>query len=240
MSKVFEQMQLQAIADALGDTDLGLTGSEIAYLLRTCKMTDPSPDITKRRRLYNAFVHTQNVTQDRVQATFIRYAMKPAQYIRQPERYEPMRMNLNKALAFAGLAVEVTGKLVSAEVAQTLPEARRRALELREDLEFRNIHQDVLKFCREELLAENYFHAILEATKSVADKLRVRTGLNDDGAGLVDRCLSGDLPLLTINPLATESDKSEQRGFGNLVKGLFGMFRNPTAHAPKIGWAVNK
>jgi hypothetical protein len=36
---------------------------------------------------------------------------------------------------------------------------------------------DVLKFCREELVADNYFHAVLEAVKSIADKLRVRTGL---------------------------------------------------------------
>src|ERR1700730_4623911 len=124
--------------------------------------------------------------------------------------------------------------------AQTLSEAQRRANDLREDLEFRSVHPDVLKFCREELLAENYFHAILEATKSVADKLRKRTGLTDDGATLVDRSLGGELPLLVINQFLTETDKSEQRGFANLTKGLFGMFRNPTAHAPKINWAVNK
>jgi uncharacterized protein (TIGR02391 family) len=151
-----------------------------------------------------------------------------------------MRLNLNKALAFAGLAVEASGELVSVERAQTLSEAERRANDLREDLGLRNVHPDVLRFCREELLAENYFHAILEAAKSVADKLRQRTGLTDDGATLVDRALAGELPLLVINSFSSETEKSEQRGFANLVKGLFGMFRNPTAHAPKIGWAVNK
>lgn len=241
MPKVFDQTQLQAIADALGDTACGLTGSEIGHLLRTCRMPDPSPDITKRHRIYNAFAYTQNAKQDRVPIlAFIRYAMKPAKYVREPSRYEPMRMNLNKALAFAGLAVEANGTLISVDRAQTLSEAQRRASDLRDDLELRNVHPDVLKFCREELLADNYFHAVLEATKSVADKLRSRTGLMDDGATLVDRSLGGELPLLTINSLATETDKSEQRGFVNLIKGLFGMFRNPTAHAPKISWAVNK
>jgi uncharacterized protein (TIGR02391 family) len=33
---------------------------------------------------------------------------------------------------------------------------------------------------------------------------------------------------------------SEQRGFANLVKGAFGMFRNPTAHAPRIHWSMGK
>lgn len=241
MAKLFDQTQLQAIADALGDTSDGLTGSEIAHLLRTCRMSDPNPDFTKRHRIYNAFVLAQNATGDRTHIlAFIRFSMKPARYLRDSHRYEPMRMRLNKALSFAGLAVESNGELITVDKAQTLSEAQRRASELRDDLELRNVHPDLLRFCKEELLAENYFHAILEATKSVADKLRSRTGLTDDGATLVDRCFGGEIPLLAINPLANDSDRSEQRGFTNLLKGLFGMFRNPTAHAPKIRWAVNR
>jgi uncharacterized protein (TIGR02391 family) len=241
MPKVFSQSQLQAIADALADTSEGLTGSEIAHLLASCKMVDVDPQITKRHRLYNAFTHCQNEKQDRIPIlAFIRKAMRPEQYARDAERYEPMRGNLNRALAFAGLAVLESGDLVSVERAQTLSEAQRRATDLRADLELRNVHPDVLQFCKEELLKDNYFHAVLEATKSVADKLRTRTGLTDDGASLVDRALGGELPLLAINPLKTGSEKSEQKGFSNLVKGMFGMFRNTTAHAPKITWAVDK
>lgn len=166
--------------------------------------------------------------------------MKPAQYAREPGRYEPMRIILNRALAFSGLAVEDSGTLIAVEQARTLTEAQQRANELRADLELRKVHPDILRFCREELLADNYFHAVLEATKSVADKLRTRTGLADGGATLVDRALAGELPLLAINPFRTEREKSEQRGFANLVKGIFAMFRNTTAHAPKITWAVNK
>ena len=241
MTKFFSQSEMQAIADALGDTSDGLTGSEIGHLLATCKMTDPTPDITKRHRLSNAFAASQNGRQDRLAIlAFIRHSMKPASYARQPERYEPMRAKLNRALAFAGLAVDELGTLISVEQARTLSDAQRRANDLRADLELRSVHLDVLRFCREELLADNYFHAVLEAAKSVADKLRQRTGLSDDGATLVDRALGGDLPLVAINSLSTESERSEQRGFANLVKGMFGMFRNTTAHAPKINWAVNK
>ncbi|MGO3930747.1 TIGR02391 family protein [Rhodopseudomonas pseudopalustris] len=241
MSKMFEQAHLQAIADALGDTEIGLTGSEIAHLLSTCRIDDVAPTVTKRHRLYNAFAHIQNAKQDRVPIlAFIRHAMKPARFIRQQGRYEPMRRHLNVALAFSGLAVRESGELVSVGEAETLSEAKRRASDLRGDLEMRSVHPDVLRFCREELLAENYFHAILEAAKGVADKLRERSGLLDDGATLVDRTLSGNPPLLAINEWSTESDKSEQRGFCNLVKGLFGMFRNTTAHTPRISWAINK
>ncbi len=241
MPKVFSPSQLQAIADALADTSEGLTGPEIAHLLASCKIRDTDPQSTKRHRLYNAFAHCQNAKQDRVPIlAFIRKAMHPEQYARDAGRYEPMRANLNRALAFVGLAIEESGALVSVERAQTLSEAQRRASDLRADLELRRVHPDVLRFCKEELLKDNYFHAVLEATKSVADKLRTKTGLTDDGAALVDRALSGEIPLLAINSMKTESEKSEQRGFANLVKGMFGMFRNMTAHAPKIAWALDK
>ncbi|GJD94497.1 TIGR02391 family protein [Methylobacterium iners] len=46
--------------------------------------------------------------------------------------------------------------------------------------------------------------------------------------------------MLAINALQTDSEWSEQKGFANLVKDVFGMFRNPTAHAPKIHWAMAK
>jgi hypothetical protein len=140
MAKMFTQMQLQAIADALADTSEGLTGSEIHHLLMTCKMMDIDPQATKRHRLYNAFVACQNAKQDRIPIlAFIRYAMKPEQYARDIGRYEPMRANLNRALAFAGLAVEESGKLVPVEEAHTLTEAQRRATELRADLEIRKV-----------------------------------------------------------------------------------------------------
>jgi uncharacterized protein (TIGR02391 family) len=44
--------------------------------------------------------------------------------------------------------------------------------------------------------------------------------------------------VLAINTLATETDKGEQRGFVNLLIGLFGTIRNPTAHNPKIEWPM--
>jgi uncharacterized protein (TIGR02391 family) len=102
------------------------------------------------------------------------------------------------------------------------------------------VHPDVLTFCRAELLVDNYFHAVQEAVKSVAEKMRSRTGLSDDGSTLVDRVLSGELPLLAINQRSTISERSEQSGFANLVRGTFGMFRNPTAHEARIRWNMTK
>lgn len=131
-----------------------------------------------------------------------------------------MRANLNKALSFVGLAVDESGHLNGVKRASTLSEAERRAAELRADLAQRGVHKDVLAFCRAELLADKHFHAVLEANKSIAAKIRYRTGLADDGSALVDRALGGGLPMLAINSLRSRSEQSEQRGFANLVKGI--------------------
>lgn len=237
----FSSSQLEAIARALGHTDDGLTGGEIGHMLSTARMLDTDPGITKWNRLFNAFVHCQNQLGHRRNIlAFIRFAMKPERYAHNPQRFEPLRAILNRALAFAGLQVEASGDLVESLRSSTLPDAIRRANELRADLAARGVHADVLAFCRSELVADNYFHAVLEATKSVAAKLREKTGLTDDGGVLVDRALGGNPPMLAINPLADENQLSEQRGFANLVKGMFGMFRNTTAHAAKLLWNMSK
>jgi uncharacterized protein (TIGR02391 family) len=56
----------------------------------------------------------------------------------------------------------------------------------------------------------------------------------------IECVLGGESPLVIINKFLIESEKSEQRGFANFLKGLFGMFRNPLAHESKIKWEMNE
>lgn len=239
--KLFSQSQIVAIAKALADTEEGLTGTEIDYFLTSLKITNVSPGTTKWKRLHDAFVGYQNNKGNRTGILeFIRQVMKPERYAKNPGKFELIRANLNSAILLFGLVVDSSGKLSSTTTATSLSEASQRANKLRDDLSGRGVHPDVLRFCKAELVGDNYFHAVLEAAKSVADKLRTRTGLTEDGGKLVDLALCGNNPKLAINPFTTESHRSEQNGFANLVKGTFGMFRNPTAHEAKIFWAMTK
>jgi len=167
VEKTFSPSELEAIAAALGDTSEGLTGPEIGHILASLKMSDPTPTMTKWKRMHNAFVERQNYSQNRrAILQFIREAMRPERYAKQPERFEPMRANLNRALAFSGMAVSAAGELSGVARAETLTEAARRADELRADLTRRGVHADVLRFCRAELVAGNYFHAVLERPRA--------------------------------------------------------------------------
>ncbi|MDX8510185.1 hypothetical protein [Mesorhizobium captivum] len=79
--KTFTQSQLQAIADALGETADGLTGSEIGHLLATVKIADTGSPMTKRHRSYNAFANDQNKRGARTHIiAFIRKAMKQERF----------------------------------------------------------------------------------------------------------------------------------------------------------------
>jgi uncharacterized protein (TIGR02391 family) len=239
----FSAERLEAISRVLGDTDEGLSGSEIDHLLRNCDIPNPTPDITKWKRLHNAFVEFQN--EHRVGnhvVVFIKRAMDPTRYVRQPQVFRTRRDELNSVLALCGYAVGEDGQVRRANAARTISEALERANRLHAALLQRGVHGDVLKFCKAELIDENYFHAVFEAMKSITAKIRTLSGLSGDGCDLVHDAFGqkfGD-PLLAINPYKTETQKGEQYGFMNLLKGLYGTIRNPLAHDPKIEWEMTE
>ncbi len=171
---------------------------------------------------------------------FICSILHPSRFGGRHEQFEDFRALVNYQLSFYGLAIDEKGQAKRVVEAKTIPEATQRANELRAELMNRNVHADVLRFCKTELLQDNYFHCVLEATKSVAQKIRDKTGIETDGSELVERAFSIKTPLLALNTLRTESEQSEQKGFANLLKGVFGTFRNVVAHAPKIVWAVER
>jgi uncharacterized protein (TIGR02391 family) len=201
--------------------------------------------MTKWKRLYNAFVELQNQRQfGNHVVVFINRAMNPVQYTSDPQGFARRRDQLNAVLSFSGLYIGDDGKVRWSQKATSLDEALERAGRLHKSLVNRGVHPDVLRYCRAELLRENYFHAVFEATKSIAAKIRSLSGLTSDGADLAQRAFGlpkdGSRPLLEINDLKTDTDRGEQRGFTNLLIGFFGTVRNPLAHNPKIEWPMEE
>lgn len=234
---------LKAIADVLADASDGLTGREIGDLLLRLNMEDPLPTATKRDRLAEAFVARQNKDRGSKRIiTFIVTAMEPVRYRGQPELFSLRQDRLNEHLAFVGLRVNDEGRVARGAVAQTLDEASRIATSIRDELHRRKCHPEVLRYCSVEVLKKAHFHACLEATKSIFDRLRSLTGASGDGAALVDAALAlgkSGVPMLAINSLRTQTDRDEQTGLANLVKGLNGLYRNPTAHDPRLSRTIN-
>ncbi|MBL8880484.1 MAG: TIGR02391 family protein [Phycisphaerales bacterium] len=241
---VFSETHLEQICDVLADTSSGLTGAEIGRFLANLGVDDPMPSMAKRHRLYEALLARQQKDRSgNIVAAFIHRAMDPARYTESAGSFESKRQKLNHVLAFAGYSLGEDGKLRRVAAARTLNEAEQRAGRLKAELGRRGVHPDVLAFCRSELLQQNYFHAVFEATKSVAEKIRNRSGLTGDGALLINHAFGMGkfgMPFLAFNTLQTETEQSEHSGMMNLMKGMFGAFRNVMAHAPKVSWPIKE
>lgn len=237
------------VADVLGHTDAGpdgtgLTGTQIGQLLASKEIPDVAPDLTKRYRLREALLRKQATDQaSNCVSAFIAAAMAPVRFTDDQPGFTRRQDALNEVLIFAGLRVGDDGKLhPSAASATTLSQAAEHASSLRSELRRRGTHQQVLQYCTVELLQKNAFHASLEATKGLAQRLRDMTGHRGDGSKVADAVLAlgkTGRPILAINGLRTETERDEQTGFLNVVKGLFGLYRNPVAHDPRARRVVS-
>lgn len=229
---------LETLSKTLGEA---LTNTEIDKYLADSNLKNVEPVGTKWRRLYNSFVEYQNRTKiSNGILKFVQISIHPTRFVHNKDLFESTRTDLNKIFSFIGLQLGENGKFRSTEKATTISQAEQRASMLFSKLNDRNVHPEVLKFCKSELVENNYFHAVFEAVKSVADKIRSLSGETNDGSPLVDVVFSINNPILIINELRTETEKSEQKGFANLLKGFFGMFRNTLAHEPKIKWEIKE
>jgi uncharacterized protein (TIGR02391 family) len=249
-----EHAVLRELADVIGATESGLTNGEIDSLLNAAGISDPNPQpksphlyraINKRDRLYAAL----DARQRRDGAAnavlhFLECVMRPVRFRGKDDAFSDWRDALNETLAFAGLMVDQAGRLGQrSTVATTLNDARARSRRLRRQLTERGVHPRILAACGAEIASDNYFHTVLEATKSLASEIRDKAGLTSDGVVLIDEAFERgqrNYPLLACNALQSPTQWSEQRGLANMLRGVFGAFRNPTAHEPKVSWHMSE
>lgn len=236
---IFDSSQIVQISRLFGDHVM--TGSEITRMLTRLGIPDNSGMSTKWRRLEYAF----NARQKRDNSgnailRFIKEVLAPVNYVQKQQEFEHYRSELNGILSFSGIQYRADGNFEKVSAAKTISDAQRRTQNILSLLRQRGVHGRVIRYCNEELLKENYFHAVLEATKSLAEQVRQMTNLTEDGSPLYDKAFSTSDPYLVLNNLETESEKSQQKGLCMMMKGINSMVRNVTAHTPKIKWIIDE
>lgn len=233
--------QVESICRAVADTDNGLTGSEIGTMLSELGIDDPDPSNTKWRRLYNAVAaRISRAKSSNIVPRMLDYVFDPARGLLNLDRYRWMMSQVNQTLMLSGVSVRDDGKFHVVSKATSMSEVQRRTDALRAKLQQRSAHPRVMACCTEELLANDYFHAVHEAAKSLCDHVREISGLDEDGSSLMDVAFSSKCPYVAINGLRTESERSEQNGLKELLKGVVSMVRNTTAHELRIRWDVRE
>ena len=215
---------LERISKILGDTSNGLTGSEISYFLQQCNIKDVTPEITKWKRLYSALASVQNFDKcSNKILRFIQIVLNPARFT-DNQIFETKRKAINECLSYVGYELQSNGRFRVVTTAKTISEAQQRANDLLVNLQMRNAHQEIFKYCTTELVDKNYFHAVFEACKGLFARIRQLSLINTDGIRLVEYVFNH--PILVINSYKSKQEKDEQKGFEAILEGLCNMFRN--------------
>ena len=237
----FDTSTLEQVCKLLGATDSGFTGTEIGRLLKEANIIDGEPTLTKWKRLYSALCNKQRLDRNGNNiGAFIELCMNPAKYIHSRELFYTRQNALNVVISFRGRAINEQGRLHLTTQAKTIDDALQRVQRLRNLLVNRNAHQEIFKYCSKELLDDNYFHAVFESIKGLADKVRTLSHVDMDGAELFETVFNTKRPILALNSLRTETEQNEQKGFVKIAVGLFGMIRNPQAHQTKISLKLSE
>ena len=231
--------ELEAISRSLGD---GMSGSEITAMLGQCHIEDNSNQSTKWRRIYSVFGERQKLDGcSNAIVAFIQKCQSPVRFVNSShEQYDDFLYSVNRILIFMGLEVGKDGLLRQVNSAVTIGEVEQRTQNLKRELEKRSIHSRVLVCCKKEYLQENYFHAVFEAAKSLSDRVRDLSGIQEDGSKLFNLALSITNPKLALNSLQTSSERNQQNGLKEMLNGITHMIRNVTAHEMKFKWIVNE
>jgi uncharacterized protein (TIGR02391 family) len=252
--KALDSQHVKAVCEVLADTDRGLTKTELIQLLNLCEI-DVADDgnstnkytysigLNKRSWLYKCFAEEINKNKSFKKVyLFIEKALNPLGYIDESkrEKYSFLFEETNKALLLAGLSVTKEGSLTEVIRATTLDEVDRRVNHLRRQLYDRAIHHEVKKYCIKDYLRKDYYDAVFEASKGLAERVREITGLTTDGGALFQTAFSRNNPHLFFNALKTDSEISEFIGLKELLESIFHLVRNPAAHTPKINWKIEE
>jgi len=78
--------------------------------------------------------------------------------------------------------------------------------------------------------SKSYSNAIVDAMKFLTDLIRDKAKLDGDGANLVGQAFGGKAPPIKISPMQKVSEIDEQKGFEQLLRGLYVGIRNPRTH----------
>ena len=232
-TKPLQESTLERICNVIADTYTGLTASQIHKILVECNIedtTDKEAMLSKHKNLQNSLHKFQQ--KNKCSDNVFQFVIKAL------EKNQSFLNGVNEALSYDGFVITDTLEVRTKEKASVILPIEK-VEHLKKQLENRNAHLEIFKYCSKELITDNYFHAVLEAMKGLFKRIKDLSQLSTDGNSLIEECFSNN-PILTINNFSTQSEKDEHTGFRNLLKGLCGMFRNPQSHETSVDWPVSE
>ena len=185
---------------------------------------------SKRDRLRHALGFQYNWSGNNGLLQLIKTLNEPVVYTRDPAGFRAFCAGLNRILRFQGVEYRDDGQFHRVEPTRTLSEAERRAAALENKIAFRRIHHEVRRYCKAEYMKEDYFHAVVEAYRGLAERIREQSGYTTDGLALMKQSFErpspkqGGYPTLAFNTLTTVTERNEHDGFLDFLNGCTRFF----------------
>lgn len=241
MAKPIDNQLISSVSKILGEE---LNGQKISTMLTILSLSDfdkiySRPYTSTKWKRLDESISFECSKSKNAKALFrvIEYVAKPQNYVNSPTNdWFSLKKSLNTQLMFYGFSLNDAGKIINSEAVETFSDAQKRLKSFEEKLFLHEIHPEILKYCREELFQENYFHAIFEASKGILDRVRIISELDTDGITLIDSAFRSKNPIVLIkgNMIQSLSDKSEYSGLKSLLSTVIYFYRNPQAHNSKL------
>ena len=242
MSKPINNIAIEKISQILCDDRF--TGSQLTIFLQIHNFKDHDNEhgaigalSTKWKRLNASLAHECGKTKSpKPLFKAIEYVLDPAPHTLNIDYWKARQQEVNAILVWHSLRLNDVGKVESTAPPTSISDAHNRFSSFKKKLQEHGIHREAMRYCDEELLQNNYFHAIFEASKGVLDRLRQLSKSSSDGITLVDECFIIKKPIIVIkgNLLITDSEKGLYKGLASLLKTIVYLYRHPKAHTPKL------
>lgn len=240
MAKALDATAIKEISIVLGEYTIGSELTKIFSRLNYYDHDSISPTLklsTKWRRIENTLLEEcHNKRSSKPVFTLCQQILNPASFIKKPDQWDNARQEVNGILLFYGYQLNDLGKVELSQEVSSFTEAQKRLMSFEKKIALHQIHSEVSKYCQEELFSEDYFHAILEASKGVLERIRTISQIEKDGSALIDEVFILKRPTILIkgNMLNTLTERSEYNGLKSLLNSIVYMYRNPQAHEPKL------
>ena len=217
---------VEHIARIIGEA---VTGSVVDQLLAAAGIPSTGESMKWRRITGSVEAHQRRSRNGDCVIKLL--AVRPQRWANRPMDYQRLPDELNGVLVDDGPQVLPDGRVQRVRAARTHDEAAALSQRLAGELHRRGGHPGVSRYCSAELVREDCFNAVFEAIKGLAERVRYMAGVDEDGHKLVAVALEGSSPCVRLNDLSTVTQRSEQTGVANLMKGV------RAQRVPEPGWA---
>ena len=92
------------------------------------------------------------------------------------------------------------------------------------------VSEDIYSVIKNKYDNQLYSDAILDSFKYLTNIIREESKVGGDGAGLIGQAFGGQSPKIKINKMETTSERDEQKGYEQILRGIYCGIRNPRAH----------